>query len=347
MHIGIICEHSDPERGGAERYLLDLRRRLGEHGHCVSVRARTGPDAAPVAAWPAWRRPPAYARTFLPALRDAGAERILATVPVPGCDFYQPHHGAYGVSIPAHLDPLLWGWRHVRRYNPTRQFHFARLRAFERRVARSATVLALSPQVRDDFARAYPGCRSLLLRPGVDLERFSPAARSSGGAPALLFAAHNFRLKGLPAALRALRLLPDAQLIVAGDDRLPPLDADLSSRVKHRRPSASSSPFDMAELYRAADVLVHPTWYDTASLVVLEALAAGVVPITTRRDGNADLAVEGGGAALDDPRDARALADAVRATLADHDPARARAVAERFEAASMLDRVVEALTCAS
>jgi len=106
----------------------------------------------------------------------------------------------------------------------------------------------------------------------------------------------------------------------------------------------------MQRLYRAADLLVHPTFYDTAARVVLEALASGVAAVTTVRDGNADLAVAGGGAALEDPADASALAAAVTRLLAVA-PAerarRARAVAEDNPAAMWLDRAVETITCGS
>ena len=65
------------------------------------------------------------------------------------------------------------------------------------------------------------------------------------------------------------------------------------------------------------------------------------------RDGNADLAVEAGGVALDDPDDDAALARAVGDVLARADRERARAVAERLPEEKMLDEVVEALACAS
>jgi UDP-glucose:(heptosyl)LPS alpha-1,3-glucosyltransferase len=336
MHVGLICEHSDPARGGAERYLEALARRLAERGHRVSVRARTGPHARPVRALPALR-PLAYARAFLPELRAEGAQVILATTPVPGCDFYQPHNGILKACVPAHLDPLPWGLRHVRRCNPYRALHFAALRALEARsVEPPARVLALSPRVIEDLRRFHPGAEAVLCRPGVDLERFRPNGRKRKE-PLLLFVATNFRLKGLGTALRALAHLPRARLVVVGPDR--PVPAD---RVEYL-----TYVDDLPALYRAADVLVHPTWYDTAALVVLEALACGTPVVTTARDGNADLAVEAGGAALDDPGDARALARAVEEVLARASPERARAVAARFPARRMLDEVVEVLACAS
>lgn len=331
MHVGILCEHSDPLRGGAERYLDALDRRLRERGHRVTVCARTGPHARKVASFPAALRPWHYARTFLPELRRADV--VLSTVPVPGCDFYQPHTGILGASVPAHLDPLPSGLRQLRRCNPYRVAHFATLRAFEAgAVAPPARVLALSPRVIDDLRRFHPAAQAILRRPGVDLERFRP-----GGAkrrqPLLLFVATNFRLKGLVTLLRAMRLLPRARLIVVGPDK--PIPADRVEYVPHTD--------DLPALYRAADVLVHPTWYDTASLVVLEALASGTPAITTTRDGNADLAEIGGGEALENPGDASALARSIERVYATASPELARAVAEKFPAPRMLDEVVDTL----
>ena len=335
MHVGVICEHSDPGRGGAERYLRALAARFRARGHRVTVCARTGPEARPVRGWPPALRPGYYAREFLPFLRDEGAERVLATVPVPGCDFYQPHNGLLSVCIPAHLDPVPAPWRHLRRANPVRGIHFAVLRGFEDRCYRPpAKVLALSPRVVEDLAGLYPDARSVLTRPGVDLGRFAPGGARDG--PDMLFVAHNFRLKGLATVLRALDRLPDRRLLVVGRDR----------PVPHPRAEYRSDDADLPALFRSARVVVHPTWYDTASLVVLEALASGTPVITSMRDGNADLAVEGGGAAVNDPGDDEALARAIEAVAASADPGRARAVAERYGEQAMLDRVVE-VVCGS
>jgi glycosyltransferase involved in cell wall biosynthesis len=297
MRVGIVAGPRDPSRGGAERYLRALEERFRGRGHEI-----------------------------LPPER---AERTLATLPAPGCDFYQPHHGVYAASIPPHYEAMPWGVRHVRRWNPVRRAHFARLRALEARTVASATVLALSPRVVADLARHHPSARALLLRPGVDLGRFRPGGR--GGH--LLFVATNFRLKGLPTAIRALDHLPSMRLVVAGQGR----------PIPHPRVEYRGFVEDLPALYRDAAVLVHPTFYDTAASVVLEALASGVPPVTTVRDGNADLAIEGGGGAVEDPRDARALARAVEEALARRSPERARAVAARFPEEAMLDRVVEAV----
>ena len=46
---------------------------------------------------------------------------------------------------------------------------------------------------------------------------------------------------------------------------------------------------DVRDAYFASDFLVHPTFYDPCSNVVLEALACGLPVITTRDNGAAEL----------------------------------------------------------
>ena len=62
----------------------------------------------------------------------------------------------------------------------------------------------------------------------------------------------------------------------------------------------------------AADVLVHPTYYDPCSRVVLESMVAGLPCITTRWDGAAEMIEDGkSGYVLDDPSDVALLIDRV------------------------------------
>jgi len=333
VRVGILCEHSDPARGGAESYLAALTERLRLHGHDVIVAARTGPHARPMSNDPGHPdRVLVYRDEFLPWLRDEGADVVLTTAPVEGCEFFQPHNGALAVSVPSHYSSLPWGARHFRGWNPARRAHFVRLEAHEAAAARApTTVLAVSPRVERDFLEHYPGSRVLVLRPGVDLDMFQPPPNPNGP---LLFVSGNFRLKGLGPLLRTVRRNPPLRLTIAGGKwRRPAPRAEFLGRVE-----------DMPAFYRSGSLLVHPTFYDSAAGVVLEALASGLPVVSSVHDGNSDLAVEAGGAAIQDPRDTEALAHAIEQALSAADPERSRAVAERYPAAAMLDRVVETLT---
>ena len=89
---------------------------------------------------------------------------------------------------------------------------------------------------------------------------------------------------------------------------------------------------DMRDAYFAADFLVHPTFYDPCSNVVLEAMACGLPVITTRYNGVSEMLRPTGergvcaeGLVLDDPHDHARLAWALEQML---DPERRAACAQ-------------------
>ena len=107
-----------------------------------------------------------------------------------------------------------------------------------------------------------------------------------------LFAAMNYRLKGLEPLLHAVSLLPSAapfRLVVVGNPKTAAYER-LAGRlgIAARVCFAGHCP-DMRSAYFAADFLVHPTFYDPCSLVVLEALACGLPVITSKYNGAAEL----------------------------------------------------------
>src|SRR5207253_9018529 len=86
---------------------------------------------------------------------------------------------------------------------------------------------------------------------------------------------------------------------------------------------------DMRNAYFAADFLVHPTFYDPCSLVVLEALACGLPVITTRANGASELLSPlTEGYVIDDPHDHERLAWCL-AQLLDNSRRRAFSLAAR------------------
>ncbi|MEQ1569435.1 MAG: glycosyltransferase family 4 protein [Myxococcota bacterium] len=120
------------------------------------------------------------------------------------------------------------------------------------------------------------------------------AVRAGWGVPAggrvALFVGHGFRRKNLPVAVAAFRgcAAPADRLVVAGSDAhaerwLAPARAALGERLVRAAPSTA-----IGDWLAGADALLHPTLYDAASNTVLEAMAAGVAPIVSARDGAAE-----------------------------------------------------------
>jgi UDP-glucose:(heptosyl)LPS alpha-1,3-glucosyltransferase len=132
--------------------------------------------------------------------------------------------------------------------------------------------------------------------------------------PVALFVGHNYRLKGLDPLLRAVRALPAIpfRLLVCGSPR-----TGFYQRRARRLGVADRVHFlgycaDMRSNFFAADFLVHPTFYDPCSLVVLEALNCGLPVITTRCNGAAELLNPPlDGFVLEDPHDHMLLAGSI------------------------------------
>jgi UDP-glucose:(heptosyl)LPS alpha-1,3-glucosyltransferase len=83
---------------------------------------------------------------------------------------------------------------------------------------------------------------------------------------------------------------------------------------------------DTRDCYFAADFLVHPTFYDPCSLVVLEALACGLPVVTSRFNGASELlSPPREGYVIDDPHDHGRLAWCLSQLL---DPVRRAACAQ-------------------
>ncbi|MEN6494357.1 MAG: glycosyltransferase family 4 protein [Thermoguttaceae bacterium] len=329
MRIGLVVEQFDPRRGGLEQWTAQFAQRMAQRGHEVHVAAcRFGPQ---VAEWPILRHPLEGVRSrlsFAEAAEQTMRPLALDVVHDMGagwyCDVFQPHGGSRRAVDEHNL--LLWpAWmrpakRTINRWLPRhREFEILMARQY---VSDGRILLALSQRVAADFRQRHGvAAEQIRVIPnGVDTERFTPdnrpvwreAIRYRLGVDEdtllLFIAAHNFPLKGVPMLLRAMRRLTRERrrvhLLDAGGKRLRG-----ANRAAARLGVASAVTFigpveDTAPLYAAADVYVQPTFYDPCSLVVLEALGAGLPVITTRYNGVSELLTDGvDGCVLDDPAD--------------------------------------------
>ena len=194
-------------------------------------------------------------------------------------------------------------------------------------------VLPISALVREQILRRYPLApeRVRVLHPAVDTARFSPllapasrvAVRAELGLPAavplLAFVGGDFRRKGLPALLAALRLLPGAHALVLGGDRPARMRRGRELAVElgvADRVHFAGVRSDPERWLAAADGLVFPSLFDAFGNAVLEAMASGLPVVVSRRAGSAEVVIPGRtGAIVDAPEDAAALAAAIRPLL--------------------------------
>jgi len=195
------------------------------------------------------------------------------------------------------------------------------------------TFVAISDMVKRDMTQWYPFSedRVRVVYNGVDLDRFHPGNRryreeirkrhGIGEAVVLLFVSNNFRMKGLDHLIKAVaRLKPKTpypiKVLILGRDRQEPYRR-LAGRVGLAGEVLFVGSTDEPEkYYGAADLLVHPSFYDACSLTVLEAFASGLPVITSSCNGASGMMQQGReGFILSDPGDEKDLEEKIALLL--------------------------------
>jgi UDP-glucose:(heptosyl)LPS alpha-1,3-glucosyltransferase len=351
MQIAFCHENVLTARGGAEMYVADLARRLVAEGHEVHLYAcRWAAAALPPAAHihpiapprgPRFLRPWRFSAACRAALERDRPEVSIGFDKTFGPDICYPLGGLQPASAAHNLrkyrSPWLRGAARLVRTFDLAHRSFVRLERRHLLGPNPPLLVVNSALVRDHAARHYaiPPERVRVIHNAIDPNRFAerdrPRLRAEerrrwGVGPGEVVAAFvgmNYRLKGLGPLLHALaRLSAGAplRLAVAGSTKTTSWER-LARRLGVARRVIFLGPVaDVRRIYFAADLHVHPTFYDPCSGVVIEALACGLPVITTRFNGAAELMhPPREGFVLDDPHDHAALADALLQLL---DPVR-------------------------
>ncbi|MBW2039435.1 MAG: glycosyltransferase family 4 protein [Deltaproteobacteria bacterium] len=340
MKIALGIRDFSPSRGGAERYLVDLMKFLAQEGHEVHVFAHRfgegieGINMHKVAAFPFFKslRILSFALRCHRQIKRDDFDVIMGVGNTWRADLLQPHGGVHWKwfwrSLRAYDNPRTWGAKFLGRVLSPKQWaegivEDAPYRGGVKRI------VAISEMVKRDIVDYYgiPDGQIVVIYNGVDIEHFHPRNRRYreeirgryGLSPEdilLLFVSHNFRLKGLRHLIQALALAKkekeNIKLLVVGRDTIGPYLRLARKMGCEKDVFFAGGVRDLERYYPSADILVHPTFYDACSLVVLEALASGLPVITTRYNGAGWIISQGKeGFVLDDPRDIGALGEAI------------------------------------
>jgi UDP-glucose:(heptosyl)LPS alpha-1,3-glucosyltransferase len=360
MNIALCHESVLPCQGGCETYIVSLVRRLVADGHEVHLYARRWDASAlpeglhyhrvEIPRLPRFLRPWYFGAVCRRQLERAGHEVSVGFDKIAGPDVLYPQGGVYAASVDFNL--LKYPQPFVRRLlRSLKWLDLAHLsfRALERKQFHDerALLVAISGMVSRHMQEWYNvepnNLRVLPIAPlperfdEHDRPRRRHEARQHWGldpqSVTALFAGMNCRLKGLEPLLHALHRLGERApiLVVAGASATASFERlarrlGLADRVRF----AGYCP-DMRDAYFAADFLVHPTFYDPCSNVLLEALSCGLPVITSRHNGASELLRPVGepgvcaeGLVLDDPHDHARLAWCLEQML---DPVRRSACA--------------------
>jgi UDP-glucose:(heptosyl)LPS alpha-1,3-glucosyltransferase len=345
MKLAIITERANITLGGAEKSVFELAAAMALSGVDVKILAATGTTQShrvKVLCGNTSKRIALkdFRKALLAHLDENQYDIIHSTLPFAFADVYQPRGGSYPEAAV----------RNAASYNHTARRVFKLLTSFtnfrrtslaraEKKLCKAENgpvVAALSEYVKTQFKKYYnlPDEKIRVIPNGIKLTPHTDKARSDklrwqilsnfnlkeADEPVFfLFAANNFRLKGLSPLMQAIKILMEKltqrppYLLVAGRGAIS-YYRRLARRLKIRDRVIFLGPTsNIQNVLDIADVALLPTYYDPSSRFILETLAAGKPVITTKYNGAADLfTADRHGKVFDSPDDIGSLAEAVR-----------------------------------
>ncbi|MFF1545381.1 glycosyltransferase [Streptomyces sp. NPDC058291] len=374
MRIAMVSEHASPlaalggvDAGGQNVYVARLSEELARRGHDVTVYTRRDgaalpdrvalPGGAVVEHVPAGPAEPVPKDELFPHMSAFGAylARVWESAPP---DAVHAHFWMSGLAARAgarpHGVPVVQTFHALGAVKRRHQGHEdtsppERLRV-ERELGRGcARVLATCTDEVLELADMGISPRRVSVVPcGVDVDHFRPHAAAAGTPPRrerrrLLACGRLVRRKGYDQAVRALALLPDAELLVAGGPPPELLDAEPEARRLLRlaeragvadrvRLLGAVDPARMPALIGSADAVLCTPTYEPFGIVPLEAMACGVPVVATDVGGHRDSVADSVTGRLVPVGDPGATAEAVGELLADEGRRHAMGAAGRERA---------------
>jgi D-inositol-3-phosphate glycosyltransferase len=358
LRVAMISEHASPlavlggvDAGGQNTHVAELAIALAQRGHEVRVYTRRDdpdlPDEVPLAdgvcvehvpAGPAERVPK---DDLLPFMGEFGrwlAARWVSPDFVP--DVVHAHFWMSGLAAltatSANRIPVVVTYHALgsikRRHQGDKDTSPETRIGLERELGHLADrVVAQSVEEVDELGRMGVPRSSIQIVPsGVNIDRFTPTGPKAerSDRPRILSAGRMVERKGFADLMRALRLVPDAELVVIGGPPAEELPGDRVavglSRLAEKlgvadrvRMVGSVSAEDMPAWYRSADVVACAPWYEPFGLTPLEAMACGIPVVAYAVGGLAESVIDGVTGILVPGRDVRGLATALRTVLGD------------------------------
>ena len=286
--------------GGVQRDCLHIAQVMQSRGHEVELLCiewnGDEPAGIPVyrftvAGFTNHRRYRNFAKKIQRHCQRHGIDGVVGFNKMPGLDVYFAADGCYQLKSAAKS--------RLYRLTPRYQYFLADEQSVFA-VSAQTHILVLVKREQENYQRAYetPNERFTLLPPGITEDRKAPVnsaeVRSSCRAELgvndneilLLMVGSGFKTKGLDRALLAIKSLPSESLqkirfVVIGKDNFEPF-RQLSGRLGlTEKLIFFPGRDDIPRFLQAADLLMHPAYYENSGMILLEALVAGLPVLTT------------------------------------------------------------------
>lgn len=334
MRIAFVIEHFSASKGGGEGYAALLSREASKAGHDIHIYASSFEDPGypvnyhevSIAKHPRVNRDKRFDQAICAELSRAEFDLIHSFSRISKVDVTRPGGGCHLAWMKYDLlsfrSPIKRFIRSISRSFSPRNKSMAEI---EKKCYHSAKkIIAVSNMVKNHITEFYPEVadKIVVVHNGVDLNKYNyeeihpqrGIARTKckvSDQVAILFVANNFRLKGLETLVRACGDYKDQVCILAAGKGRSGKYASLA-RKKGVQINFIGPVSDMRELYAAADIVCHPTFYDPFSNVTLEGMASGLPVITSGMNGASEIIEQGiDGYVVEDPADWKGFSNCI------------------------------------
>ena len=374
MKIALNIYKYLPTKGGGEGYLANFANQLAERGHEVHVYASKWESnndkihyhTIPSIRYPKFLKDILFVINSLREMTKCDFDIVHVVGRALGMNVFNPHCGVEKawlkqnfMSINCPVSRIL---RQIAGCFSLRQNFILWLDRKQYTGKGVSRIIAISDMIKNDIIKYHniePEKIDVVYN-GVDLNRFNPDNKnryrkamreklSLGEELVILYISNNFRLKGLLTLVKSL-----GELKKSGKD-FKALIIGRGNEAPYRQLAKKLGCLDnliflghvgeIEKYYAASDLYVHPTFYDSCSLVTTESLASGLPVITTIYDGASGIMEDGkDGFVMKDPNNYGALAEKITLFLDDEFRQKAslaaREKAEKYPAEKNCEEII-------
>ncbi len=375
MKIALNIYKYLPAKGGGEGYLANFANQLAERGHEVHIYASKWESnnnkihyhTISSIRYPKFLKDISFVINSYNNMAKNDYDIVHVVGRALGMNVFNPHCGVEKAWLKQNFQsincPVSRFFKHIVSLFSFRQNFILWLDRKQYTGKGVSRIIAISDMIKNDIIKYHniDSQKIDVVYNGVDLKRFNPDNKNKyrkivrreldlGEEFVILYISNNFRLKGLLTLIKSLGELKksrkDFRALVIGRGNVAPY-----SKLAEKLDCLNNLIFlghvgEIEKYYAASDLYVHPTFYDSCSLVTTESLASGLPVITTIYDGASGIMEDGkDGFVMRNPKDHKALAEKINLFYDDEFRQKAsiaaREKAEQYPAEKNCEEILE------